>query len=306
MSINALSATAPVTAAAAKRAGSWAAQAWADRDVDDAGLAVDSLALASLCRLLCEDAADEADAVEAAVALTVRSPAWAAANLLTSFIAAAEALRAGNDFAESAAQYLRLLDELGPENVPAANGVLVRVALYGVDDIARIGAPVDGPPDARLLHGLPDDTQKLLLDIETSSAFGLAPMRDQPPISILLDGAALAAFRVYDLPRGMRLLRARRYLNDGDSPGVSTGFEFLRLAQCDDGSFGDFETPIARMAARGDRNERLQLKLPVTLQALWTMAELEDPAFRLIRSALPAGGLIPFYKGGRDADHHAT
>ena len=115
----------------------------------------------------------------------------------------------------------------------------------------------------------------------------------------------MAAFRAYDLPLAMRLLRARLYVQHSRSLGVATGLDFVRSSQCPDGSFGDFETALARMAARGDPDGEFRLKLPITLQALWTMAEIEDPSFRLLRVVF-AGVDAPSSCGGwHDADRRS-
>lgn len=279
-----------VTAAAAERAVAWLAQAWADRDDDDPGLAVDALALSHFCRLLCRNASAIAE-VENSIARAIPAPAWTASNLLTSLIAAVGVLREGNHVASSAAQYLRLLDELGPENLDGANGVLVRVALHGADREVRMCARMGASIDMHMLRGNSEQVRTFLANIEMSSAFGMRAVRAEPPVPILIEGAAIAALRAYDLPLGMRFLRAKQYVCERCSAGASVGFDFLQLSQCDDGSFGDYDTALAQMAARGDRNGPLQIKLPVTLQALWTMAELEDPAFRLVRSEFSGRGL---------------
>ena len=162
----------------------------------------------------------------------------------------------------------------------------MRFALHGVDTVAPAGAL----PDVQLLYAGDDRRRQFLAEVEAESAFGSRIIRAAPPLPALIEGAAIAALRAYGLPLGMRLLRARRYLCDRPSAGTLAGFDFLRLGQCDDGSFGEFDAALAQMAARGDCNGALRLKLPVTLQALWTMAELEDPDFLLVRSvfATPA------------------
>lgn len=277
--------TASVSTAAAARALAWLGEAWAGRDADDAGLAVDALALSRVCRLLCGNAGDMADTVDAAIARAFPVPEWTASNLLTGLIAAVGAVRDGSARAASAEEYLQMLDEVG--SVEGANGVLVRMALHG----AEPGTGRAVPLDVHLLHGSGEEMRTLLAANEMASAFGMRALDAALPLPILLEGAAIAAFRAYDLPLGMRLLRARGYVGAARSAGIAAGFDFLRLSQCDDGSFGDFDTALAQMAARKDANGPLRLKLPVTLQALWTMAELEDPAFRLVRAAFPSAVL---------------
>jgi hypothetical protein len=288
-----------MTAAAADRAGSWLLRAWAEREVDDAALAVDALALSHVCRLLCGSMSAIADEVQSSVARSIPAPAWASSSLLTGLIAAVGVSCEGSGVTSGAEQYLQLLDELEPESLTGPNGVLLRIALHGAERAAaRTGAALD----AHRLLATTGRVREFLADIETSSAFGTTIIQVEPPVPILLEGAAVAALRTYDLPLGMRFLRARRYVHDRSSHGLSAGFDFVRSSQCDDGSFGDFDTALAQMAARGDRNAILRLKLPVTLQALWTMAELEEPAFRLIRSAFHGLDRAMSYDRMPDAD----
>jgi len=276
-----------IAAAAARRAIAWLAGVGADRCTEDAGVTVDALALSHVCRLLCRDVCDLADTFDASIARARPMPIWTASNLLTGLIAAAGAFGGETVTARSAKEYLLMLEELGPASLTGPNGVLVRMALYGEDRGIRVPVPIAMMPDATQLQGGPDQVRKLLAAIELSSAFGMKTVSAEPPLPILIEGAALAALRAYDLPLGMRLLRAARYLCAEQSAGVSVGLEFLRFSQCDDGSIGDYDTALAQMAARSEPSGVLHLKLPVTLQALWTMAELEDPAFRLVRSAFP-------------------
>jgi hypothetical protein len=288
----------PITAEAASRAIEWLIEAWGARD-DAAEFAIDALALARVCGLLNPGSSQTSDHVSLAIARG-SAPAWGRASLLPSLIAAAAAVRA-NGLARDATEYLRLLGELQDE-ANGANAALLRLALHGMESIAS--APTETPAlDVRLLRsGRRDDAARLLATIETATLFGAAQRPFAEPLAALLDGAAMAAFRAYDLPFAMRLLRARLYVQRGRSLGVATGFDFVLSSQCPDGSFGDFETALARMAARGEPSGELRLKLPITLQALWTMAEIEDPSFRLLY-VIFAGADGPSPHGGwHDAD----
>jgi len=269
----------PTTAAAAERAARWICQAWTQRDEDDAGLAVDVLALGQLCRVLGLTSA--AKEIEEQVASTVPEPAWAASNLLTALLAAVGAVGQATAFSLSARRYLDVVGEIPADDIGGANAMLVHLALQRVRGPERVRVAV---PARHLSLGKTEQIQQFLSRIEIASGFGTFAVAADAATPILLEGAAIAAFRLYDLPLGMRLLRARRYLGGVASYGTSTGFDFLRLCQCEDGSFGDYDTALAAMAVRGRRDDRLRLKLPVTFQALWTMAELEDPHFALVRS----------------------
>lgn len=125
-----------VTAAAAGLAARWLAET--AHSIDHPALAVDALALGALCRLLNDSAAGAADEMETSIARNFPNPSWASASLLPGLIAATAALRPASRLAASAAQYLSLLDELDPDSLTGANGILVRFALRSV----RGGAPV--------------------------------------------------------------------------------------------------------------------------------------------------------------------
>ncbi|HEX2078216.1 MAG TPA: hypothetical protein VHG08_10925 [Longimicrobium sp.] len=282
-------AAAPVTAAAA-RALDWLSGAWEAREDEDPRLAVEALALSALCRLLCGSAGGAADQVDRAIGRAIAEPAWAASSLPGSLVAAVGALRQRNGFAASAGRYLEALGALSADELDGAgrsgesNGVLLRLALYGVAP-----SPPRAPAGLHRLRGSAGEVRRFASEVEACSAFGTAAVADEPAAT-LLEGAAIAAFRVYDLPLGMRLLRAAAY---ACGRRRAAGLEFVRRSQCDDGSFGDYDTALARLRARGDRNAPLRVKLPVTLQALWTLAELESPRFRLVRSALMDRGEPP-------------
>jgi hypothetical protein len=290
----------PTTAAAASYAIEWLIEAWDTRDA--AEFAIDALALARVCGMLNPGLSQASDRISAAIARGP-APAWGRASLLPSLIAARAAVRAANGVAQDALQYLQLLNELQNE-ADGANRALLRLALHGTESIA------DTPQEASdtafdfglLRSGKRDDVARLLATIETATLFGMVKRHFAEPLAMLLDGAAMAAFRAYDLPLAMRLSRARLYVQRQRSLGVATGFDFVRSSQCPDGSFGDFEAALARMAARGDPDGELRLKLPITLQALWTMAEIEDPSFRLACVVFAGTDAPSPHEGWHDAD----
>lgn len=293
--------TLPITAAAAARAADWLMTAWS-RHADHAEFSIDALALAHLCSLLNPGSAQFLDDLTGT--LTDGSPLqWGAGNLLPSLLAASAALRQANGSAQGAVEYLSLLDELLPE-AEGANGALLWLALRGAADITPTAtATLEQAAEPRMLRsGQRQDVGRLLSAIEAATMFGLVNCNFKPALAALLEGAAMAALRAYDLPLAMRLLRARVYVQPGRSLGLTTGIEFLWLSQCEDGGFGDFDTAVARLAMRGDQHGELRLKLPVTLQALWTMAEVEDPSFRLVRAAFSGPASPPLRRGSWNAD----
>jgi hypothetical protein len=280
------------TAAAARHAAAWLREAWGDGE-GKAEFVVEALALGHLCDIL---AGEKVSPGARAIACADPDPAWTEAHLATSLLAAAAVLGTGGPIGRSALAYLSALDEAAehlPETEP--NSGLLQLALHGC--VKRDGVfpaafvPVRPEPPTLLLHDV--------AAIEAASLFGTVPVRSGAASGLLLEGAAVAAFRTYDLGLGMRILRARRYLDERRSPGLDMAFDFLRLAFAADGSFGDLDSAISGLAAAGSPCPALRLKLPLTLQALWTLAELEDPRFRLVKAALAD---IPFQYGRRRVD----
>ena len=95
------------------------------------------------------------------------------------------------------------------------------------------------------------------------------------PFPQLLEGAALHALSRYDLPLGMRALRAAAYLGRISPAGA----EFIRRAERDDGSFGDLDAALKKIeASSAPEHTRLRLLLPIAFQSLWTLAELDTAA----------------------------
>jgi hypothetical protein len=234
--------------------------------------AIECLALAHLCRIL-DPSPATLDAWRA-IAGGARAPNWLASDLLTGLIAAAGALADAPPLAPGAADYVRLLAELDATDSLPQNAALVQLALRGDPGVAS------AQTDALALERAPQDACGLAVVAETASAievasrYGRVALACEPPLPILLEGASLAALRAYDLPLGMRVLRARRYLGAADTPGVAAAGEFLVSSQGCDGGFGDYESAVAAIAARGGGDGDAQLRLPVTLQALWTLAEI--------------------------------
>jgi hypothetical protein len=269
--------------AAAERALSWLATAWDSRDADDARLAVDALALAAVCRLLVEPAEETmlmTGAIEDGIARAVPEPAWTGTGLLAGLLAAGAAVARGDRLAENAGAYLRALAALDYGDAVDTNGVLLRLALSGEEGIS-----FRAPDGLFRLRGGKEDVRRFLADVEMGSGFGTAKLATCEPDGTLLHGAAVAAFRAYDLPLGMRLLRAANYVS---APPRPMPLAFVRASQCDNGSFGDYDTPLARLRERGEPNAELRLRLPVALQALWTLGEAESPDFRLVRVGFAA------------------
>jgi hypothetical protein len=271
------------TSVSAERALVWLAAGWDGRDTDDARLAVDALALAAICRLLVDRTAESykmAISVEDAIARTVPQPAWASVGLVPGLLAAAAAVERDSNLAEGAAAYLRALFDLVAVDSPSANGMFVRLAMSSGERIPS--QELDG---LSRLRGGEESVLHFLADVEICSGFGTAQLALAEPVGTLLHGAAVSAFRTYDLPRGMRLLRAATYVS---APSRTVPLSFVKSCQCEDGSFGDYATPIAQLRAQDEPNAELRLKIPVSLQALWTMAEAESPSFRLIRAGFAA------------------
>jgi hypothetical protein len=93
----------------------------------------------------------------------------------------------------------------------------------------------------------------------------------------LLIGFAAHRFRQYEFRRAARLLRAASALIDPGHPMLTPCRDFLLLHQDMHGAFGFFgpaQEEVVRNAPPGYSFDR-DLRLPVTIDCLWALAECE-------------------------------
>ncbi len=274
------------------RAAQWLSYSWDSSHKDSPVLAHGALALAEICTALNSDSVQLVETVIKDI-LAEDKLNFAAADLVTALVSAAAIIKADTSPALSLHVYLDLLGEIIPLSAQDANGLIARMALEGVAPIeADASAPLIEIDLSLLRSGRVEDTKRVLDRIEVETRFGTRAVRVRTPLPELMEGAGIHALSMYDLPLGMRCLRARCYL-DGESPlAIETGADFLRLSQCSDGSFGEFEAAIRKMNLKYRQTEGgLHIKLPVTFQSLWTLAEIEDHSFRLFRYVFGTYGL---------------
>jgi hypothetical protein len=275
------------------RAAQWLSYSWDSSHKDSPVLAHGALALAEICTALNSDNVRLVETVIKDILAEDRLN-FAATDLVTALVSAAPIIKADTSPAQSSLHvYLDLLGEIIPLSAQDANGLIARMALEGVAPMeADASAPLMEIDLSLLRSGRVEDTKRVLDRIEVETRFGTRAVRVRTPLPELMEGAGIHALSMYDLPLGMRCLRARCYL-DGESPlAIETGADFLRLSQCSDGSFGDFEAAIRKMNRKYRQTEgELHIKLPVTFQSLWTLAEIEDHSFRLFRYVFGTHGL---------------
>lgn len=278
--------------AVARKAAHYAARTFSNLRRRDSRAELQCLALAHLCCTV-DDSRSTQEAY-AEIARSIDAPVWLAADLITGLAAAASAFSSGAAFRSSAAEYICILTNLGRADGPMANAALIALALDGAPTESTCQR-LDREAGKALQSGLRSTAlSEALAVIEAKSRYGSIPLESEPPLSTLLEGATLAAFRAYDLPLGMRLLRGRSYVSDSSGLGLSTGAEFIFQSQCRDGGFGDYDTAIAELVAKGDDDASAHIRLPVSFQAIWTLAELEAPGF--LREVFGARGMSIFVR----------
>ena len=173
----------------------------------------------------------------------------------------------------------------------------------------RLGqAPKPNPAGAaevvRFARALPlTDTgagrERFLDLIFSATEFGTGGTAISPPGAWFTDmvaGFTSAAFRKYDLIAGSRWLRAAQYLGIGGAM-LEDGQAFLRLHQRPEGPFGFFGDEERRLLqqrpkARSSLFVEISLYLPVTVECLWTLAEVGN-SWRLYGAILPSGKTRP-------------
>jgi hypothetical protein len=250
-----------------------------------------ALGLAELCRLVQPKSVSAVADLVSEILERITVEDLIATELLTALLAAAAIVRTDAGSAPGVFAYLGMLEDLVGAALDDTNGVLARMALRGE------GAPRVDPAEpltcgeAGLLRLDGSGGDQVFEQIEVRSAYGTIDARGEAPLTLMIEGTAMGAFRRYDLPRGMRALRARCYLDPSWSLGLESGFAFIRTSACADGSFGDYDGATIALREAGRPAELLELKLPVTFQALWTLAEVDDCSFRLAARAFP-GGLL--------------
>jgi hypothetical protein len=266
----------------------FAANEW-ERSGESAQLAVGVLAIAAVAVVLGADAT-LARALAASVLTATPAPRFAEAPLFTALTAAVAAfeVRGGGGFTS---EYVELLSQHTDGSAGDTNALLLEFALHGAPLERPVGVTLDISP-ALLSSGKPECVTSVVHTIETWSAYGTKPLRIDAPFAELPTGAALSKFRAYDLPLAMRLTRAVRYLTPETDAALAACAAFIRSSQGDDGGFGDYDTALATLARRGHTGVKSSIRCAVTLDALWTMAELVSPDCRVVRSLFGDGGLV--------------
>ena len=129
----------------------------------------------------------------------------------------------------------------------------------------------------------------LLCDqVEADSCFGTQKITLPPLVGSLLEGWTMAAFRRHHLLLGFRSLRARVYLGQMESSFLDQAVRFIQNVRNESGSFGAFGDRLAGREAA----QVLEFQLHVSMQALWTLAELQRGSIRMCREAFPPKGLL--------------
>jgi len=114
--------------------------------------------------------------------------------------------------------------------------------------------------------------------VGTVSLFGfLRPQLDGDldTIGSVLSSRMVGALREYDLELGTTLIRAVRYLRIPRTSVIASALEFLVDQQFADGRFGRYAMDLAAMCAMeaDDEAPARKLFLPITVSAIWTLAE---------------------------------
>jgi hypothetical protein len=136
--------------------------------------------------------------------------------------------------------------------------------------------------DARVFTGAGKPAARAAIGaLEAATAFGTARVSVSDALADALDGAAMAGLQDYDLDFACQALRARAYVSNRRGLAAQTALRFLLSNQDFDGSFGFFDDAMARKVRGID--PRLELRMPVTLACLWTIAEMGLAGYRLFR-----------------------
>jgi len=143
--------------------------------------------------------------------------------------------------------------------------------------------------DANSLRGSAESFEQLAVCVDSFSVCGtdasVSDVADAWLIEVLL-GVGMHHLREYDFPRATRLLRAASYLETSERPLLSQSYDFLRLHQDTTGAFGFLGPAQDAMLRRSGPGFSIDIdvRLPVTLQSIWTLAERGGARWRLYAS----------------------
>jgi hypothetical protein len=127
--------------------------------------------------------------------------------------------------------------------------------------------------------------------IEALTLFGKLKLMLQKHLSdhfsTIISTSTINSLRDYNLPLGLALMRTMRYINIHKTLAFKQTLNFIIWQQRHDGSFGYLAPEVSRLREADSNNDQvLSLYLPLTVSAMWTIAEAVEPRFLLYNSTL--------------------
>lgn len=121
--------------------------------------------------------------------------------------------------------------------------------------------------------------------IYAASLWGISTIRGNKKALHELERAlvpvTIQRLRIYDIERGSRLLRSLAYLDVKGKKRLESAMRFLKMQQRDDGAFGYFSYELMNAGILEDAVALRRFYISITVNSLWTVAEVEVPHFRL-------------------------
>jgi len=190
---------------------------------------------------------------------------------------------------DRAAFELRLAGAVRDDDVVDVDPVTARLAAAAVpaghprprEVAAAVG--LDADRAISLFLAGPAGHRRAVALIEAASAYGTRPLPGAGLCAELAMAAALRGARHFDLFMAARGARAALYVGDAPRALADAIRLFFRTLQLADGSF--VSPTRLSPAARQSPELGFVLAAATGLQALWTLAELGDPALRLMPPA---------------------
>jgi uncharacterized protein DUF6895 len=184
-----------------------------------------------------------------------------------------------------------------PENAPIKDLPLheKRLVLYavGLHPRPRLTNYEDMIDSAKRAASKGDDesVDDLLLHIECTTELGTRRVRVRRQdlwLRQLLAGFAQHALRMYDWTRGCRTLRALGYLALDSGASFNACISYMILHQTTSGAFGFLgrEANQFKIRRRG-KSFDVDIRIPLTTDCLWTLAELGNDTRWRLYAALP-------------------
>ncbi len=133
-----------------------------------------------------------------------------------------------------------------------------------------------------LLTGSEEDGLEIVRKIDFITCYGKYTVESPNGLDIVIESIMMNCLQQYKLEKACNFLRVLSYLGREDSLAIRTAQQFIFTNQEFEGGFGFFDKQIKLLSSKvPEQQARLQIKIPISLTCLWTLAESRLTNYRL-------------------------